>query len=339
MPESDQVNGQSTDQVDNVTTDPAPDNTVGAAVDAIVNGVTDGDGDGGGDRQTPPADDTDNQPQNRQNQRDYSGLSDEERDMFQRMSNRGYQKLYPLYLESRNWQTWKTEKENLQKQLEELRNSSFYEDENAYQVTPEYQQLSQTVSKLSGEAEFWKEQLANIENGQPFSYLHQDPNGQITVKGPVTEYNQGSARAQIIGALTNANALMQNYSAQLNSYSQKYKTGYESAKKSLQDVEAKIFAGADMKKLDAEAEKKLKMFPSSIRSIPVKTAARLLVVLDGLIAMNRRANGSQVTQRIKSNIAQAAGPSGSAINTGMPKGKTVGDVMSEFQKGRALGQL
>lgn len=321
--------GQSTETADNNS--PTPDNTVGAAVESITNGISDfSQPQPTSDDNTPPAPNT--QPPGRV----YDGLDDNERDMFQRMSNRGYKTLYPLYLESRKWNEEKTQ---LNKQLEALKGASFYEEEHAYQVTPEYKELEQTVSSLSGEAAFWNEQLAKIGAGQPYSVLLQDGKGGVVVSNPIAEYNQGEAQAQIIGALTKANSMVQHYSDKLSTYSEGYKTKYEGAKKSLESVENKIFAGADMKKLDAAAAEKAKIFPQGLRSVPVKTLARALVIIDGLIAMNRRIQGTNGANTIKNNIARSAGPGAGQVNTGVSQGKTVGSAMEEFKKAKAMGVI
>jgi len=350
------TNGQS----DATVPDNENANTVGAAVEAIASG--------GASIETPPAPTTtpspgdnkgvtptpsDDQPPARlpipdgtqegakiyraaTGWRDYSGLSPSEVDIFQKMGNRAYNTLYPIYMESRKWNT---EKETLKKELEALRGASFYENENAYRVTDEYQQLEQVVNSLSGEQSFWQSQLAAIEGGQPYSVLVQDGKGGVAVQGPITEYNQGEARAQILGALTKANAMVQQYSGQLASYGQSYKGKYEGAKKTLADTEARIFNGADMKKLDQAADMKIKMFPPEIRSVPVRTLARALVVIDGLIAMNKRTAGNGVSQRLKNNISQAAGPSNGQITTGATPGQTVGSVMEEFKRAKAMGHI
>lgn len=344
MDEPAQNNGQSENSSQTVTQD-APDNsnTVGAAVEAITQGMS------GYTPTTAPTPSDDNSSQSNQNYqqtqsrqgyqptpRVYDGLSPEEVNMFKNMSNRAYEALYPHYVETRNW---KQEKAQLTSELEKIRNASFYEDENAYQVAPEYQQLSGVVQSLSGEASFWQNQLNAIEAGQPYSVLIQNADGKVQVHGPITEYSQGEARAQVLGALTKANALHNQYATQLSSFGESYKTKYSGAKKSLEQTEAQIFAGADMKKLDSAAESKMKMFPSEIRSVPVRTLARALVIIDGLIAMNKRMNGNQVSNTIKQNISRAAGPTNGQFQAGTNKGNTVGNVMDDFKRAKAMGQI
>jgi len=265
-------------------------------------------------------------------QRTFEGLDPEEQRMFKDMSTPAYKKLYPLYLEARKQ---KEEIETLKSQATQAQQTSFYDQDGAWRITPEYSQLSQTVQQLNGEVDFWTQQLESLEEGGKAIVLTgYDQNGRPQYSEPLE--SSPRLKAVISGALSKAHSLALHHGDKLANYEQSFKEKYSSHKDTIKSLRSKIFTGVDLAKLEAAASKKLSIFPEYLRGRDeYKTVAECLVVIDGLVAMNRKLQSKGVTNGIKQGIVNSAGPAADAIkpNGGGGEG-SVKDILSQFARAK-----
>lgn len=265
--------------------------------------------------------------------RKFDGLEPEEVDYFKRMSNSAYNKLYPEYLA---YKKLKTEHEQLQQQFKEAQALPMYAQENAWKLAPEYNELAQNAQQLSAEINHWQEQLANVEAGQPWRGLVMDPQGNI-VKGPEQEASP-QGKAEILSKISQGYTLQQSVQAQMSQFDQQYKERHQSFLGKLQEIDKQVFAGVDPAKLAERARPKLELFPPAFRGQPMtQMLAKALVVIEGLIAMNRAARNATTNQQIKTRTATNAGPPVSSIQSGSDKSTTAGAIFDEFRRARLSG--
>lgn len=123
--------------------------------------------------------------------RDYSGLSDETVNYLKKLPNGIYKHVRPLVdnivkMESDYLQT-RDELAKIKKDPNRIPDS-WYENENAYQLAPEYQKISERYNALQYEAGYWEHQLTLIAEGKPWNLLTKDANGNY-VAGQQQEPN------------------------------------------------------------------------------------------------------------------------------------------------------
>lgn len=263
--------------------------------------------------------------------RDYSGLEEHEKEYFSRMSSDAYKYLYPRHLKTKEYEQQLAMRA---KEIEELKNSSLYEQEGAWQLAPEYNQLAGNLQKLQEEASFWQDQMANYRSGNKVRLLIKDADGEIRQSDeldPTTDIEK-----IIDAAKSRAYVLVGKYEDKVQQFTGGYKQQHKDYVSTLQETRSKIFAGADMKKLEAAASKKLEMFPAFTRNKPeVKMLAEALAIIDGFVIMANANKNKQQAQTIKNSTARAAGPTSDSIQTASNNGvKTVKDVMEDFRRAK-----
>lgn len=279
-------------------------------------------------------------PQGMRPSRVFDGLEPQEKAMFQKMSNDAYNHLYPFYIKAKNWEK---ELADLKRQNTELSSVTSFDRDGAWKLTPEYEQTSSLLNQYTGEVAHWREQLTNIRAGRPWQPIVQDQDGNPVLGQVMAAPEDPGERAQwettIQSALMEAHNLKAHASAKFRDLESGYKTKHTNFVQTLQGVESKIFAGADTKKLDEAAKTKLSLFPEYTHSQPAfKMLAKALVLIDGLLAMQKQTRGQNISAQIKNRTAAAAGPAGATITqTGRSGSPTVGSVIDEFKAARAAG--
>jgi len=272
------------------------------------------------------------QPQH-PNSRDYSGLPEDKIPLFKNMSNAAFAELKPLFLEHAKL---KEENTKLKSDFDVASKSSFFENEQAYQVTPEYKQYTANISQLDAEMNHWQEQLANIREGKPWAPLVYDPQGNVVVgqERPATIRDEAS----IVNAMTKGHILKQDISNKLSALQNSFMTGHKSFTAKFQETVDKVFEGADKEVLDKAMQSKLSLFPSYTHGNPlVKGLATAIAVIEGMGILLEEAKASATTEKLKTRTMTSAGPSNGSMGTGASKGEKVDDIMKEFERAKALG--
>jgi len=274
-----------------------------------------------------------NQPPVKQG-RDYSGLDQNEVAWFKNMGGLAFDELKPRYLE---FKKLKAEHETLKQNFEQNSKSSFFEHDQAYQLTPEYQSHTANLNQLNAEASHWQAQLEAIRSGQPWQPLIQDEKGNVIIGEPQEASPRGEA--VIMNALTQAHILKTDISNKLQGIQSSFKSQHQGFMSKLQEVDKYIFQGADQTVLEKAMATKLPMFPAHMHGNPlVKSLAKSLAVIDGLIIMLNEKKSAATTQTIKARTQANGGPSSGAVQpASATHGQTVGNVWDEFKKARMGG--
>lgn len=279
-------------------------------------------------------------PQTYNSKRKFEGLDENEKRMFDRMSTEAYEHLYPKYLKSKQLEG---ELNSLREQLAKTQEVSFYDQEDAWKITPEYNQIKQTVDTLAWEEQFWEQQLIRVEE----TLLSGDPDTLKDARVAVLEsYDQNGrpqfvelpvtpkTKALISARIAKANSLLNTYNDKLNGLQGSYKEKYSGYLKNLKDVAGQMFKGYPEEKLQKLATKKLEAFPSFVRARPeVQLLARVWVLQEALIGMLNKNRAGQITNQLKNSTAANNGPRDSGLRgAGNTGGETIEAAAEDLNK-------
>lgn len=276
--------------------------------------------------------------------RKFDGLDDNEKRLFNDMSTPAYEYLYPKYLKSREQEQ---EIERLRAEQSQLKETSFYDQEGAWKLTPEYEQLSTNLSYLQWEQQFWEKQLGAIEDALSLP-LEEQKGAMIPVLdhydqqgNPVITELPASRqlRAKILSQLNLAQTHIVDHNNKIQNLSAGFKDKHKSYLNNLKEVRSKMFAGYPTDKLSAHAQKKLEAFPPFTRSRPeVQMLAEAWVLFDALIYSLKKSKANGISNTIRGNTSANSGPAGGSSSAGAVPGKTVGSILEKFQQAGYLGK-
>lgn len=265
--------------------------------------------------------------------RKFDGLQEDEIPFFKRMPNELYNRLYPEIVEARGL---KPKFEQTQKDLEEARKAQFFTNDRAWELTPEYQELTEDGNRFNQEVLYWQQQLTLLENGEPAAGLVFDPQSNQYYKGSELPVSANS-RSFVISALSKAQMLQSQNQAEQTRYAQTFKSQFGNYQNNLQSVRSKVFAGADLNALAKAAQRKLELFPQYVRGRQeMQLLAEALVMIDGLTALLNQSKAKAGSSAIKARTAVSSGPTTEKVqpNPSGPPGTKVKDYLDELQKVR-----
>lgn len=270
------------------------------------------------DKSNVPTQQITSQPNPPAKTRIFDGLDDSEKEHFSRMSTAAYEYLYPRHIKSKQQET---EFNELRKTLEQNKDSSFYLQDGAWKLSPEYNNLSGAINRFQQEAGFWEEQLALLEDGKPCKALGRDQAGNLFI-GDLPEGPQ--SKAKVLGALMEAKRLYGSYSDRLEQYEMGFKQKHSTFVDNIKATRSNILKGLDTTQLEKLAAKKMENFPPYVRNnVEYKMIGELLVVVDALAAQLKQAKQSSDVAAIKNKTASnnpiarpAASSSGNSDNVG-----------------------
>lgn len=299
--------------------EPQPNQPATADVDAEGNPQS--------DRQTPQATQTPPSPQKRTLQeiqahrsaqakaRVFDGLEEDEVPIFKEMSQRAYEKLYPAYLAQKQSEAKIAE---LSKAAEEAGNRRWYEEDGAYQLHPEYKEISQYVENLETEEAFWQEQLAKVEAGQKFNLLVRDPKTNQYIVGDIQEPGP-QGKALIISNISKLAQFKSNAAAERDRLQNTFASRYKSYNEGLKTVDKEMFGQLDMEKnptVKRYYDSALAKIPAEFRGqLVYQMVAKSAAVIQGLVAALRAGEAAKAKQSAIAATVRQAGP-GNGLATG-----------------------
>lgn len=240
----------------------------------------------------------------------FDGLADDEKPLFQQMSNAAYARIYPEWIK-RQEAAEKISK--LEKDLEVANAKRYYEEDGAWELDPDVKSTKENLSGLDTEQAFWKEQYAAVEAGEKWYELVLDKNGRLAY-GKEQEPS-AAAKAEILSKLTEVSTLRGQLKNRLDGLSSTFKQRHQSVSEGLKKVDQEIFGSLDMTKphIKTAYENHLKAFPRELQS---NTMAQMLaksrVVIEGLVSLLRSkevsSNGKTAVRKVVT--SQGPGPSG-----------------------------
>lgn len=243
-------------------------------------------------------------------QRDYTGHSTEEVEVFKKMSDEGYQ--FTKQLLQKN------------KELSKLEGATYLQHDMAYILNPEYQTLKTDVHYLNGESEHWKQQLLLMKQGKPIHDIKGwSKDGRIVMGGehqPTAELEE-EVRKRMYACDTQ----IQQRSTALQEYPTKFQTQIKQDRALIeQEMKSRFSWENDPALMDYELpidyedgtknvsikqirEDFLLLLPSYERhSVGARVAANLMVALRiGHAEIASMKAGGQVQQTLKEEVTKA----------------------------------
>jgi len=218
-------------------------------------------------------------------QRDYTGLTNEERQMFAAMSKEAYARLRPLYdyhkKHETEWEQTQAQLNELKTTNEQLKGAQFYEVENGWQLDPEIQPKLQATQNLAGEADFWQAQLVAIDEGKQVQFLEQGPDGKVYVSNPRDP--APADRATILRQMQHAINLHNQAQAETNNLIQNFKARQQAYVNGVEEVRSSII-GKFEQHIAPQREAMLQKFPAIARHKPeVKALADMILITGKLL--------------------------------------------------------
>lgn len=208
--------------------------------------------------------------------RDFTGFTPEEAKLLKNLDNPRFLKLSKTWRALKEEATkaveYKTQAENLTKQLREGGvPESWTEHPDAYQLSPEYRQVSQQYSKVDYEENFYDQQLANVKDGKPWQQItgYDRNTSQPILSAPLEASNQADiylnkiiaraagVKAQLEGRVAN---MQQNFTAQHNA-------NVGGVKQQIDKVVNNLIA--ELKPVEADEKMIAEAMPPSLRNHPL----------------------------------------------------------------------
>ena len=187
-------------------------------------------------------------------QRDYTGIAEEHKQHFTKMGNEAFALAKKAYVE-RNELASKL-KEAEAKTIPQ----SYFDNPNAYILTPEFREASQTVKLADTIKAHWEEQLVKMRNGQKVQGLAYDDKGQLVLTEPIAA--DANTEAQIIQAMTAASNSAQEARRKAANIRETFTDRNKSLVAAVRQQEEKYFPNFD--KEDHPAQKYIKEFAPDI---------------------------------------------------------------------------
>jgi hypothetical protein len=248
--------------------------------------------------------------------RKFEGLTEDEVSIFKNMSQEAYEKLYPMYLDSKKSADRIKELEETSKSLE---NRRWYEEENAYQLHPDFKSAQKLSDNLDTEEEFWQNQLTAVEKGEKWYKLSTNDKGEY-LYGEIQEPSP-EAKSQIINNLTKVAQYKTHAASKIEDIKSTFSDRYKKFNQGLTEVDKEIFGNL---KFDSDPAIKtdydtwLNRLPSEFRNqLPYQMLAKSAAVIGGLVKVLRSREAASVRkQAINTTVLQSGPGNGAAVASG-----------------------
>lgn len=259
--------------------------------------------------------------------RDFTGLDEEETKIFKNMNNEAYQRLYPIYLASKEQNN--TLKE-LQEKLDAADKRRWYDEPEAYTLHPEYKQAQASVSRLSNELSFWEEQLAEIEEGREGQTYTLDAKGDY-VPGP--KVSGGAGKAHFISLIAHTRNLLNQESHKAEALKSSFSTKYKSFDSELEKADKDFFGKLDTNhpSIKSRYEYFQNRFPAEVRNQrPYQMLAKGLTIIEEML---RRQKEQEADKVVKTQVATTAKNNGPSTGlAGAKPGKSLEDLDRDYER-------
>lgn len=253
--------------------------------------------------------------------RDYTGLNEDERKMFQNMSAQAYAKLRPIYDESKKLKEREAEIAKREEAAKNALPKGIFDNERAFILTEQYREASDAVAQLQFESDYWTQQLEKIEAGEDWQPLMQDAQGKY-FSGQAQKADVKS-KALVTRNIALAAQLSANAQGRVSELQANYTGRRAALVNGIKTFEQKMFPffeGEHQHK--AQLQELIQAIPDEFRDHPLAGGyAKAMLAVKILNANNQAlARQRQVANAAASDVKKA-GPSMSAVNNA-PAAKT-----------------
>lgn len=277
-------------------------------------------------------------------ERDYSGFTDEEKPLMQKMSNDSFafvrSKLAEL--KKRAEDVNKLQTENTQLKLGKTTiPETLYEHPQGFILTPEFNVASKKLNDMSLAQGHWQEQLAKIRKGEDWNGLSWDTQGNLIINAQAQKAD-GRGEAQVLGYITGTGMELNERQREVLAIQNSWQSKNSEGTTFVQNVNKQYFAHADDPKFGMKVIKDdlLSKFPAQFQKNPL--IPLLLNSLATNIALQnemKKASSDIAAEKEKAtkiNVAtKNSGPTEGSMSAGTSggKGASSSDVtMDDFKR-------
>lgn len=252
--------------------------------------------------------------QSNPNARDYSDIAPEDVEYFQKMGNKAFAKMKPLYLEHKAKTAELEEtKQALAKAKEGGLPDSYYEHERGYQFDPQYQEAESNYNLANQIATHWRNQLQLIEEGKDWKDLSWDEAKGTFILSEDKPAN-ASGRIGVLTAYQKALSAQTNLGEQVQNLRSNFKQKHSGIVEELKNTEKSWFPKfEDAKSQEAAfAQEIFTKLPSYVQKNPIgrllaKAAANNIIQHKYILALEAQVaakGGKAVVTANKTNSQQ-----------------------------------
>ncbi len=244
--------------------------------------------------------------------RDLTGLPDEMLPYFRKMSNDAFANLKPFVIEQLK----------MKGEYEKLKKNSipdqWYENPDAFILTPEFQYHSSRLETATAIHDHWKTQLDNIEEGKDWQDLDWDSTKKAYVRSE-PKASTPRMKSTILQHMNHAAGLVNAEKAQLNNLQVSFKERVNSEVSAIRNIEAKYFKVYQDEKhpMRPVVDKVMEMVPPSFRKNPLASLFANVVANNvhlRLMLDDKQANIEKGA--VKAADKKKVSPNLTALNTG-----------------------
>lgn len=283
--------------------------------------------------------------------RDYAGLPSEEADLLKHVSNQAFNYLKPVLLEKKKLGEVIAAKDkeivNL-KSGKQMMPDSYFEHPQAFVLSPEYNEASNTINTLTFVQTHWKQQMARIRKGEEWQGLQiDDKTGRIAYGKP--QVATPEAEADVLTYLQSVNNQVQTSQQNLINIQNNFRARHDVATNIIKQAEKEHFAVYDDPKHPMQPMIKhlMENIPTEYRGSPlaslaVKSGVAMLQMkrmYETVLAENAELKKSGVNgNSIVSEDKSKAGPNeGDVENVGSDKASSKQEEVNydDFEKVKA----
>lgn len=232
--------------------------------------------------------------------RDFTGIPDDIKPLFERMSNEAFAKMKEVYSENeRN----KADKAKLDADLKKAKEGgmpdSYYEHEDAYMLTPEFAQTSMLISQSQAVLQHWREQARLVAGGaETYQKLMRDAQGNFVLSEPIKA--DRTTATQLEQIVDGSQKQLIKFQAQLENMGVAHKNKSSEARNWLGDWEKRafpLFEDASKPQLKAMVDDSMsKMLHPAYQTNPLaKSLVKAIIVIQTLAQQLNKGNGAPVT--------------------------------------------
>jgi hypothetical protein len=156
-------------------------------------------------------------------------------------------------------QSAETERDSFKSKIEENAKdypSTFYEHENAYVVSPKFQEINQNLSRAQYEANHYREQLSLINAKKPWKIIEGYSKDGTPVFSPAYQPSE-QAKLDITNAVLEANQLARTYQTEAGNFANSFATSYKQSVSDLTNKQAQFFDWVKDPKKESELKVKV----------------------------------------------------------------------------------
>lgn len=272
-------------------------------------------------------------------ERDFSDLDDDEKLIFQKMSNEAYAKLYPLYKEHK---TLKPQLETQSKRIAELEKNAlpanYYQHPNGFILSPEFNQLSEELQVSQVVENHWRTQLKKMEAGEDWQDLDITDDGKFKLSEP--KPSDGSSKVDVLSyyqhAISQRQQAEKNIKGLVDTFGQRHGKLSSFVKTDIEDrffpmYKDEILKKPESKEVVAALDRVKAAFPEELQNdLLIGTVSKQAVLIQTLVKALKEVDESKGADKLRADNKSIEQPKPGMAAVAAKPSKTV--TIDDFRK-------